>query len=69
MAKHIAKLLRKQTRLKKKYFLEEEYYETLSPIRVHSLSDLALAYRNDEKSPILDTHDYKYECSGAIYSG
>ena len=55
-ARLISKILKKTLRMKKKYFLDEEFWETIS------------ANIFDENTKLVKT-DHIYTCSGAKYSG
>lgn len=66
-------LLRKATAIKKKYFLEEEFWETLSKDHALNISSLLKVLQgsprtmtSQQASPI---QEHKYECSGARYVG
>ena len=63
--------MRRQTKLKRRYFLEDEYAETLSSSRVHSLISIQKAvYKTQVPGGIsLERKEYIYECSGAKYEG
>jgi hypothetical protein len=56
-ARLISNILKKAMRVKKKYFLDEEFWETVSPD----------ARYNDKAKPAKREHTYK--CSGAKYVG
>ena len=50
-------MLKKQLRVKKKYFLDEEFWETLSSTRLYN------------KYGVKVIKEYTYKCSGATYEG
>ena len=70
-ARQFVSLLKKATKVKKKYFLEEEFWETLSTkmwFTIKWISQILKAV-TPQKSYALTTKDHKYKSSGAIYSG
>ena len=56
-ARLISNILKKAIRVKKKYFLDEEFWETIS----------STAKYNDNLRPV--SKEYIYKCSEAKYSG
>ena len=56
-ARLISNILKKAMRVKKKYFLDEEFWETVSSTTIY----------NDKAKPL--GKDYTYKCSGAKYTG
>jgi hypothetical protein len=56
-ARLISNILKKAMRVKKKYFLDEEFWETAS----------STVLFNDRAKPA--KRDYTYKCSGAKYTG
>lgn len=55
-------MLKKQLKVKKKYFLEEEFYETID-------KNNHLSIQLIKKADSLVTRNYQYNCTGAQYEG
>ncbi len=60
--------MRKAARVKKKYFLEEEFWETLSPTNTFRRDEL-ISILSSRKQVNLTTKQHTYKSSGAFYSG
>ena len=68
-ARGYIKDLKKQQRIKKKYFLEEEFNETLNKTNKLSSVKIKSAISSVSNSNILMTKSYRYNCTGALYEG
>eukprot|EP00347_Sterkiella_histriomuscorum_P004958 403358433 len=66
ITRYYTKLLKAQLKIKKKYFLDEEYQETISQTNRINIQSLKKQQTNTQE---LTRREYVYKCSGAKYNG